>query len=157
MGTPLKESDYEKERGKPMPSLNHGVIQMRLGSALMRYQSDYTIASELTLELGDLIVTPDLCVYPKLDIDLLHDQTRMTEPPLIAVEIPSAAQSQQEMIDKIQAMLEAGVASCWFVQPAIRAVTVFSGGREFETFTEGNVHDAATGIEVALDDIFPGE
>jgi hypothetical protein len=61
-------SDYERERGKPLPSFNHGVIQMQTGAALM--QPGYTVVSELALALDDWHGTPDLCVYPERPIDL---------------------------------------------------------------------------------------
>jgi len=39
-------SEYERERGKPMPSLNHGTVQMRLGSELLRrYGNEYSVIS----------------------------------------------------------------------------------------------------------------
>ncbi len=138
-----------------MPSLNHGVIQSLLNEALMAYHPRYTIVSELTLDLEGLRVTPDLCVYPQIDIDLMQDVIRMTEPPLIAVEIASPSQSQQELVDKIRQMLQAGVNTCWLVQPAIRAVTVFSSDMTSETFTRGTITDPATDIAVTLEDIFP--
>ena len=114
MQTVEATSDYEKERGKPLPSLNHGTTQAFLIGALLDYRDQYTIASELTLELEGMPgnVTPDLCVYPKLDIDYTYDEIRMTEPPLVAVEIASPTQATQEIVDKIQQMLAAGAQSC---------------------------------------------
>ena len=64
-------SDYEKERGKPMPSLNHAVIQMQIGvdRGFRALQGVYhPVASELALRTcqDGRRLTPDLSVYPKL-------------------------------------------------------------------------------------------
>ena len=43
-------SVYEIERGKPMPNLTHGSIQMNIGFELkLNYSSLYRIASEVAL------------------------------------------------------------------------------------------------------------
>ncbi len=138
-----------------MPSLNHGTTQAFLIGALLRYRERFTVASELSLDLEGLRVTPDLCIYPKMEIDFTHDVLRMTEPPLVAIWIENPTEPIQKMQDRIRPMLQAGVKVCWLVQPAIRAVTVFSGARKTETFTEGTITDPATKIEVVLKDVFP--
>jgi len=154
METTQERTTYEKERDKPLPSLNHGQLQFLISGALLPYRDKFTIASELSLELGDLRVTPDLCVYPKLDIDYQRDVIRMTEPPLVAVEILSPTQSQQEVVDRIHDMLGAGVESCWLVQPATESITIFAGDEKPTTVSTGTLHDPATDIEVDLTDIF---
>jgi len=148
------ESEYEKERGKPLPSLNHGHIQFLLSGALHAYRDDFTIASELTIEMENLRVTPDLCVYPKLEVNLQEDVVRMEDPPLLAVEIVSPSQSTQEVVDKITDMLDAGVRSCWLVQPAMETITIYTEDDKPQTFSTGTVTDPATEIEVNLSEIF---
>ena len=155
MQTTAPPSDYELERGKPPPSLNHGVTQALLIGALSRYRSQYTVASELSLELEGERFTPDVCLYPKLQTNPMEDQIRMTEPPLLAVEIASPSQSTQTLVDKIRLMLGLGVRSAWLVQPALQTVTLFHPGAKPRTFTEGMVEDDVAGIDVALDDVFP--
>ncbi len=151
-------SDYELERGKPMPSRNHSIIQANVVVALnTRYRNTYSILSELSLTLGDVSVTPDVCVYPKLAIDWSSDVVKMTAPPLLAIEILSATQSTQDLVDKIYAMLRAGVKACWLVQPPIQAVTVFVDGAKPKTFTDGEISDALTGIALPIDRIFSAE
>lgn len=154
METVQKQTDYERTRDKPLPSLNHGQIQFLLSGALLPYRDDFTIASELTLELGDEWITPDLCVYPKLDIDYQQDVVRMTEPPLLAIEIVSPTQSTQEVVDRINDMLEAGVESCWLVQPATETITIFTGDEKLATVSSGTLRDPATEIEVDVSDVF---
>lgn len=146
-------SDYERERGKPMPSKYHSLTQLNLSVALAQYRPRYIVFSELSLDLDGLRVTPDLCLYRREDVDLSQEEVRMTVPPLLAVEIASPTQGVQELVDKIQSLLERGVRSCWLVQPALQTVTVFAEGQRI-TFTEDAVTDPATEIEVQVDELF---
>ena len=155
MQTTAPPSDYELERGKPLPSLNHGVTQALLIGAFLRYLSQYTVVSELSLELEGERFTPDVCLYPKLQTDPLEDRIRMTEPPLLAVEIASPSQGTQTLVDKIRLMLRLGVRSAWLVQPALQTITLFHPGAKPRTFTEGLIKDDVADIEVALDGVFP--
>lgn len=151
-------SDYEQERGKPMPSKNHSYIELNVGAELrQRYRKTHSFYTELSLQLGDLPVTPDVCVFPKQKIDFASDLIKVTEPPLVAIEILSPSQSQQPVADEIYAMLAAGVIACWLVQPALQIVSVFLPAQKPKTFTEGIVRDGVTGIELSLDEIFSTE
>jgi Uma2 family endonuclease len=46
----------------------------------------------------------------------------MTDPPLTVVEILSPNQGMEELISKADAYFEAGVKSCWIVQPLLEAI-----------------------------------
>src|SRR3990172_7445792 len=118
-------SEYELERGKPMPSTNHSFIQLVLGSMFLRYSKQFTFLSEVSLKLGEFRATPDISVYPKFTINWLHDEIKKTKPPLLVVEIISPMQGMQDVIDKIEKYFENGVKSCWLVLPAIQSNTVF--------------------------------
>jgi len=148
------ETDYEQERGKPLPSRNHGYLQALITGELLRYRDEFTPFGELTLQLGDLRVTPDICLYSKMDVNLQEDVVRMTDPPLLAVEIASPSQSTQDVVDKINDMLNAGVESCWLVQPAMETITVYTADSKPATVSEGTLTDPATDIEVAVGDLF---
>ena len=147
-------SDYERERGKPMPSKAHGYIQLNLGVALAAFRDQYTSFSELTLELDGRELTPDLSVYPKTDVDLVHDEVRVTDPPLLTVEIASPTQNVQDLVKKIEFLLETGVQSCWLVQPPLRTVTLFPGTMDGTTVSSGSFTDPVLDIEVSIDAIF---
>jgi Uma2 family endonuclease len=151
-------SEYELERGKPMPSEAHSYIQLNIGAELrQRYRKTNSVHSELSLELGDLKRTPDISVFPKRSIDFRHDKVRVTDAPILAVEILSPTQVSQDVIDKIDEMLAAGVKACWFVQPALQTVSVFVLNQKPKTITEGVVSDGVSGIELPIDDIFSTE
>ncbi len=147
-------SEYERERGKPMPSRNHGLVQYYLVLALSRYDQDYSVIPELSLELAGRPMVPDLSVYPKLKHDWRHDEVKMTEPPLLVIEIMSPTQGMEEVVLKAEAYLEAGVKACWIVQPALEAIAVMDPGAKPKVFTSGELTDPATGISITVEEIF---
>jgi Uma2 family endonuclease len=147
-------SDYERERGKPMPSKAHGYVQTNIIAALLPHRDQFTIFSELTLEFGGCETTPDLSVYPKTKVDLIHDEVRVTDPPLLAVEIASPTQNVQDLVQKIEFLLDAGVQSCWLVQPPLRTVTVFPGHMDGTTLSDGTLTDPVLEIDVDVQDVF---
>ena len=150
----LSRSTYEDERGKPMPSKLHSVAQTNLIVALSAYRPTYQALSELTLRLDDLDVTPDLVVYRDLEIDFSIDEVRVTDPPLIAIEIASPTQGMQDLLDKIRDLLDHGVQSCWLVLPPLKTITVFTEGMESKTHAGGTITDPVTDIAVEWDAVF---
>jgi Uma2 family endonuclease len=149
-------SDYERERGKPMPSLIHSITQKNLIRALLPYEPPYLVCSELTLRLdeeGDL--TPDVSVLAARGYDYTDDEVRVTEPPPLTIEIQSPTQSAADLARKIRRLLTAGVQSAWLVVPPTKTVTVYPGVMEPTTYDGDDLlRDAATGIDVALPAIF---
>ncbi|MBI2927784.1 MAG: Uma2 family endonuclease [Verrucomicrobia bacterium] len=144
---------YEQERGKPMPSENHAIVQMNLGIEFAK-NKQYRVLSELSLELQGRPFTPDLSVYPRKPADFRHDNIRVTEPPLVAVEIFSPTQGYQEVLDKVDAYLSSGVKTCWVVNPALRTITIFSCAGTEKTYTEGQAVDPALGLTADLGVVF---
>ncbi|MGI9174544.1 MAG: Uma2 family endonuclease [Rhodothermales bacterium] len=147
-------SDYERERGKPMPSKNHSFVQFRLVVALSRYSADYSILPELSLELDGRTLVPDISVFHKDAPDWRHDEIRVEEAPLLAIEILSPRQAMQDLAEKFEAYFAAGVKACWLVQPMLKTIAVFAPESDVRVHTEGVVKDPETGIEVALEEIF---
>ena len=149
-------SEYEIERNKPMPSLNHSAIQINLGTELRnRYKDQYRLVSELSLDLSDWPSVPDLCIYPKMALNLKKDVTTMTEPPLCAIEIISPNQSVDELRAKAEKYFEHGVRSCWIVIPAFANIYVFSSPDDYEIFraTE-TLRDTGLDISLPLKEVF---
>jgi Uma2 family endonuclease len=147
-------SNYERERGKPPPSKGHGYTQANLTIALTAHRDRYTIFSGLTLELGGREIIPDLSLYLKTDVDFDYDEVRVTDPPLLAIEIATTTQNTQDLIERVEFLLDAGVQSCWLVQPPLRTVTVFPGSMDGNTVSSGAVTDPVLDIEVPIDAIF---
>ena len=147
-------SDYELERGKPMPSKNHAIVQSNLTFALMGgYRQKYRILPELTLEFGRRYV-PDICVYPNQPYEREHDQIRVTEPPLTAIEILSPKQNADEIMEKFDVYFGVGVKSCWFVMPPTDTVFILTPDRKIQVFHDETLTDAATGISIDLREVF---
>lgn len=147
-------SQYERERGKPMPSKNHSIVQAALIVALHRYSDRYTVLPELSLDLNGRQFVPDVAIYPRLPVDWLHDEIRVTEPPLLVVEILSPQQATHDLVEKFEAYLAAGVGACWLVQPVLRTLVVFLPGTPPQVYTQGAVADAGTEIEVRVEELF---
>ncbi|MCY3993968.1 MAG: Uma2 family endonuclease [Caldilineaceae bacterium] len=146
--------DYEKERGKPMPSFNHGVVQANLIIALNAACRDrFLIASELSLA-SEPPMTPDISVCSLREPDWLHDEIRVAEAPLTTVEIVSPSQSINDFVPRIEDYFKFGVRSVWLVLPPLKQIAVFTPGTEPEVFGEGSVFDPSLGARVALDEIF---
>ncbi len=140
---------YEEERGKPVPSRNHGRVQTNL---ILEFgpQQEFSIYSELTLNVAGTNYTPDISVYPHESADFRHDEAIRADLPLLAVEILSPTQSHQEVVEKAEIYLRNGVKSCWIVTPPLRTVTVLlPDGRE-EVFHAGVAKDPASGLSADL-------
>lgn len=135
------------------PSYNHSYLQARLSNLLFNFE-DYLVLSELTLEIDNKDYIPDVVLYPKQPIDWLNDTIKMTEMPLLAIEILSPTQSVQEVIDKFKIYFQAGVKSCWLVQPVANIVMVFSGPNKAKTFAQNKVVDEILNLTLSVNDIF---
>lgn len=149
-------TDYEIERGKPMPSKNHNRVQMMLGFLLMgKYFNIYDILTEADLDLPTGWLVPDLVIYPKLEYDWLHDEIKMTQVPITTIEILSPKQSIADLVIKAKdKYLPAGVKSSWVIVPPLKQVTILYPDGNSETFTSGKIIDKATGVELEIDQIF---
>lgn len=150
-------SDYERERGKPMPTLNHAYIQSNLLVALtIGYRDTHTFLSELNITMPERPDTvPDIAIYPKMKIDFLHDTTSMAVMPLTVIEIVSPSQSDAEILAKFERYFNAGVGSCWLVMPSLQAIAVYTGIGKYQFFTDTTtLTDSTTGITLALNEVF---
>ncbi|GAA4406486.1 hypothetical protein GCM10023187_25980 [Nibrella viscosa] len=150
-------SQYELERGKPMPNTTHSIIQSNLIVALKNlYKQQYRILSELTLDTPPNGSTPDVVIYPYFDADFtIEYPARRSDPPLVTIEIQSPSQSLDEMIDKANIYFEFGVKSCWIVQPRIKAIFVFDQPNHYHFFHYDDIlRDPNLNIELPLSTIF---
>jgi Uma2 family endonuclease len=149
-------SDYERERGKPMPSFNHGFVQANLAAELgSRLRQQYRVASELNLELRGRKLVTDLAVFPKRPLDLQHDVEWVQEAPVATIEILTLGQQLDSLLERAQHFLAAGVKSCWIVIPAVGTVAVFTGPTAYRSFANGSaVIDEVLGVGIPLADIF---
>ncbi|MFY7998077.1 MAG: Uma2 family endonuclease [Candidatus Kapaibacteriota bacterium] len=148
-------SDYELERGKPMPSKLHSVIQSNLGFFLRsRYGSRFQILTELSIRLQSNKYVPDIALYDKNASDWSEEEIEMILPPLLAIEIESPSQATDEMKAKTDKYLAAGVRSVWLVMPALLGVMVFHPGAKARFFSDGDVIDDVLDIRIPIAEIF---
>lgn len=80
-------------------------------------------------------------------------------PPVLAIEILSPSDKHEEIVEKLQAYLSAGVDLVWIVDPDLRTVCVHRRGAEPELF---NVHQQLSGepelpgFRITVAEIFGG-
>ncbi len=150
-------SDYELQRGKPMPNTIHGAIQANLIFELTsRYRQSYRILSEVTLATEPDGSTPDVLLYPSFPLDYLSvPAAKRSDAPLLCIEIQSPSQSMESMIEKTILYFAFGVQSCWIVVPSLQAVLVYSRPGQYHFFHgEDTLRDPGAGIELPLPGIF---
>ena len=150
-------SPYEIERNKPMPSLNHGLIQSNLIFELKTlYRTNYSFPSEIEIIMPQKPnCVPDIAIYPKIQMDHLHDISKMKDMPITAIEIVSSSQSNDDILAKFERYFLAGVQSCWLVMPSFQAISVYSAIGKYQFFNHGMILvDNANNIELPLNDIF---
>ncbi|MDM8518830.1 Uma2 family endonuclease [Anaerolineales bacterium HSG6] len=136
-----------------MPSLVHSFIQAKLIAILIQL-SLYNVHSELTININGKDYTPDIVLYPLQKIDLLDDVIKMSDLPLLAIEILSPTQGTMEITDKFKLYFEAGIQSCWLVQPALQSILVCSSFHNRTTFSHGEFVDETLKICFPLENLF---
>ena len=149
-------SDYELERNKPMPNLTHGSLQANFIVQLaIGYGSQFRIASEVALATTPDGTTPDIVVYSKRPLNFVNETAKQTDAPLLAIEIQSPSQSNEEMIGKTYQYFNFGVQSCWIVFPAMKAVAVYTNPVDYTFFREHDIlKDTNLNLEIDLSKIF---
>ena len=147
---------YEEERGKPIPSLNHVIVQTNLILALgIKYLDIYRILSELTILFKEERKIPDLSLYNKISFQAYEDKAVYTDPPLLAIEILSPKQKLGDLSSKCHLYFDNGVKSYWLVIPELRSIYVFKNPEEYNAFhLKETLTDEQMDIELSLVDIF---
>ena len=150
-------SEYEIERGKPMPNIIHGNIQIRLGSMLfLPYEDKFLFSSESSLATTPP-TTPDICIYPLRELLLREVKAKETQMPITTIEILSPSQSLDELQDKAWDLyFPAGVQSAWIVVPELKAIQVLLPNGEMHLFHNMTLTDPVTDIQVDVNRVFKG-
>ena len=139
-----------------MPSKNHSIVQRNLiFQLLLHYGEQYEIFSEVSHELSDWESRPDLAIFPKMKIDFLEDEIRLTETPLAIIKILTPTQALAELTTKTNKYFKNGAKSCWLVLPTLKNIYVFSTITDYYIFnTQEILKDESLGIEIHLVEIF---
>lgn len=150
-------SDYERERGKPMPNYTHGVVQANITVSLaVQAGTNYRVANELTFEFDDgLVLTPDISVLARRPVRWRREPARCREVPVMVVEIVPPSQGYSVAVEKIDAYFAHGVQSVWEVNPALEVVALHRPGEQRPHIVQqGEAIDPATGLTVRLEEVF---
>ncbi|AEE49761.1 Uma2 family endonuclease [Haliscomenobacter hydrossis] len=156
MSTTVALSEYEIERGKPMPDKNHAFIQENLLFLIkLMYREKYRVLPEVNLDLPVRERIPDLAIYPMMKFVPDENEIRMKQAPLCAIEILSAKQDLSELMTKRAEYFTGGVLSYWLVLPALYTIYVFSSPTEYQIFSgKDKLYDAKLDIELNLEEVF---
>jgi Uma2 family endonuclease len=147
----LTEEVVTIDEVEEMPSFNHSYLCAEILKTLAQNKAVMPLP-ELTLDIGNGI-TPDISVFPKEAVkpNFLRDIPRYPKMPMLAVEIVSASQNIQDLLEKAQFLVEHGVKAVWTIEPF--------GNTVFVTTKEGEkrFHDQeveSEGIKVDFREIF---
>ena len=118
---------------REMPSFNHSYICNRLLQQL--FTNDRIEAlPELTLNI-EKGLTPDISVYPKENVtpDFLNDFAKYPDMPLLAIEVISASQNIQDLLEKSKVLVNHNIKAVWTIEPYTNTifVTTPSGIQKF--------------------------
>lgn len=155
--------EEEEQEFDDTGSFNHSTVQANLAYILKRI-GDYTVSVELSLDsspldksdfaFGDELV-PDLCVYPKRQLVKSNDILKMTEMPLIAIEVLSFRQFISTLVSKFEAYFALGIQSCWLVDPLTQSIHVYSSIAQWQTFAiDDELRDEKFGIRFPVSEVF---
>lgn len=152
--------DYETQKGEieqieacaeKMPSFNHSYICLQIIKQLVQ---NYEVEPlpKLTLNIGNGI-TPDISVFPrdKVQPNFLRDVTKFPDVPILAVEVISASQNIQDLLEKAQFMISSGVKTVWTIEPFSGTIFVTNKDGE-QRFYNQSVE--SEGIRVDFKQIF---
>ncbi len=134
-----------------MPSFNHSYICNRILRQLFENEAIDALP-ELTLDI-EKGITPNISIYPKETIkpDFLRDFVRFPEMPIVAVEIISASQNIQDLLDKARKLIAFGTKAVWTIEPF--GQTIFVTTADGETILH-NQEVESEGIKVDFRKIF---
>jgi len=151
----LPGEPYQTEEILEVSSYNHASVQANL-AFLFKRLGGYSVLTELSLaggESGEL--RPDVCLYPKRGLSRPRDILRMTEMPLLAVEILSPKQGLDDILEKFERYFQSGIKSCWLVDPTLEIIAVYHTSlQQHVIYSQGEVKDEMLGIRLPLAEIF---
>jgi len=146
-----EEITEEQIEEKEMPSFNHSYICNRILRQLFENEAIDALP-ELTLDI-ERGITPDISIYPKEIVkpNFLRDFVRFPEMPIVAIEIISASQNIQDLLEKAELLVQNGVRAVWTIEPFSGSIFVTTKNSE-EIFHNQEVE--SEGIKVDFKKIF---
>jgi Uma2 family endonuclease len=106
----------------------------------------------------DLVVGIDVAYFSEHALSQASSATTLLEgAPVLAVEILSPSDTQENIVEKVDNYLSAGTALVWLIDPHFRTVTVYRADRTIETFDHTRtltVEPHLPGFAVAVPKLF---
>ncbi len=127
--------EYIEEKEK-MPSLNHSFICAEIIEQLAGNKK-FKALPELTLKIGKGI-TADVSVYFREQIkpDFLRDFIMFPEMPILAIEVISASQNIQRLLEKAERLVKNGVKTVWTVEPFTNTIFITNDQGTTKSFAQ---------------------
>ncbi|HEX4165182.1 MAG TPA: Uma2 family endonuclease [Bryobacteraceae bacterium] len=117
---------------KPLPKYLHQIIQRRIVRLLEAFYGE-RVVEQLDFSVGGALRVPDIVV---LAPDTKFVRGIVVTPPLLCVEILSPGQQPEDLFEKCEAYLAAGVPECWVFVPKLRTQGVYRVYPNAERVTE---------------------
>ncbi len=149
----VEEFVEEQAEEREMPSFNHSFICAEIIEQLSENKT-FKALPELTLDIGNGL-TPDVSIYLRDQIkpNFLRDFPKYSEMPIVAIEVISASQNIQELLEKAQLLVTNGVKAVWTIEPYTNSIFVTTKEGE-EIFHNQEIE--SEGIKVNFRKIFNG-
>ncbi len=145
------EEIITEEDEREMPSFNHSYICKEILRQLFQDENNDAFPA-LTLDIDNGII-PDISVYLRKQVkpDFFRDFAKYPEIPVLAIEVISASQNIQTLLEKAETLIKNGVKAVWTIEPFSRTVFVTTDKGE-EIFHNQTVE--SEGIKVDFKRIF---
>ncbi len=150
-------SDYERERGKPLPGVLHSFVQMNLIQQLARSNGEsYEFLPELNIELNGYKAVPDITIFDKNESFLRSrvDIEWVTAVPLVTIEISAPRQPVHSLIVRAEEYLKRGVQEAWVIIAEIQTLTVCKPHHKRRTYTSGSVRHEGSRATISIEELF---
>jgi len=147
----VEELVEEKAEEREMPSFNHSYICAEIIEQLSENKT-FKALPELTLDIGNGL-TPDVSIYLRSEVkpNFLRDFPKYPEMPIVAIEVISASQNIQDLLEKAQLLVANGVKAVWTIEPYSNSIFVTTKEGE-EIFHNQEIQ--SEGIKVDFRKIF---
>lgn len=124
MLTEIEEIVENQIKEDEMPSFNHSYICAEIIEQIAENKILKALP-ELTLDIGNGL-TPDVSIYPREQIkpNFLRDLPKYPTMPIVAVEVISASQNIQDLLEKAQLLVTNGVKAVWTIEPFTNSIFV---------------------------------
>ncbi len=134
-------------RKKPMPTCDHGSIQIQFGRLIP--PPHYVVSAELTVRIREgKYLVPDLGVQLRSMVQKPYP----TKPIFLCIEILSPEDRFAEVLAKCDEYLAWRVPMTWIVDPELRRAWQYSGRVPQEILASGSL--AAGEISISLSELF---